>query len=236
MPFAFELPWARQSSAPHIEVPTVDLPQVDLAGKVQDTKRAVSDGADTLSAAAQDLGNQAANLGREAVRLGQDAAKIGRDAAKKGRLWAATGTETLRKLQSDASGTFDDLRSIRVVRERPQGPDWKPGAALIAGAGAGIAAMWFLDPEHGRRRRVLFMDQVHRYARAANAWMDDTARDLRNRSQGWANEARKASQSMRAQTTDYETSDVSATPDVGDKLAATDWTEAEPATTETYRS
>jgi hypothetical protein len=83
------------------------------------------------------------------------------------------------------------------------------------------------------------MDQVHKYARVANAWMDDTARDLRNRSEGWANEARKATQSMRPTSDEFDsadTADVNATPDVSEKLASTDWTEAEPATAETYRS
>ena len=233
MPFAVELPWANRSSGP--QIPNIELPHVDVAGKVEDTRRVVSDGADTLSTVAQDLGSQAASLGREAMKIGKDAAKISRDAAKKGQLWATTGTETLRKLQSDASGTFDDLRSIRVVRERRQGPDLKPGAALLAGAGAGIAAMFFLDPEHGRRRRVLFMDQVHKYARVANDWMDSTARDLRNRSQGWATDARKAADSMRSTEREDEMEPISSTPDVSENLSATDWTEPETAS-DTYRS
>jgi hypothetical protein len=223
MQIAIDLPWARRTGRPSFETPNIDL-----ANKVDDTKRVVGESADSIGAVAQDLGTQAAALGREAVKVGKEAAKASREAAKKGQLWAAAGGETLRQLRSDAGSTFDDLRSIRIVREKRQGPDWKPGAALLAGASAGIAAMFFLDPEQGRRRRVLFMEQAHRYARAANEWLDSAARDLRNRSEGWAAEARKATDSMRSQERSYDmddASDVASTPDVADQLSATDWTE-----------
>jgi hypothetical protein len=225
MQIAIDLPWARRSGRPSFETPNVDL-----ANKVEDTKRAVGDSAETISAVVQDLGAQAATLGREAARIGKDAAKASRDAAKKSQSLAVAGGETLRQLRTGAGSTLDDLRSIRIVREKRQGPSWKPGAALLAGASAGFAAMFFLDPDQGRRRRVLFMEQAHKYARVANEWLDTTARDLRNRSEGWAAEARKQADAIRSQRASEfadDDSDVSTTPDVSEQLSSTDWTEPE---------
>jgi hypothetical protein len=229
MQIAVDLPWARQKTA-SVDIPNVQLPQVDLATKVEDTRRAVSDGADQISTAAQDLGREAANLGREAMKIGRDAAKAGRGAARKGQLLAATSGETLGKLRSDAAATVDDLRSIRIVRDRPRGPDLKPGVAILAGASAGVAAMFFLDPEQGRRRRVTFMDQLRKYSRLSGEWLEGTTRDLRNRSVGLAAEARRAADSMSKHSTDYDDEDVIDTPDISQELKATDW--PEPATPE----
>ena len=245
MQIAIDLPWARQKSAPvelpnvelpKVQLPNVQLPQVDLAATVDDTKRAVGDSADTISAVAQDLGAQAASLGREAIKIGKDVAKMSRDAARKGQQLTATGGDTLRQLRSDAAATVDDLRSIRIVRESRRGPDLRPGIALLAGASAGIAAMYFFDPEQGRRRRVLFMDQVRHYSRLSGEWVDNTTRDLRNKSQGWAIEARKAAESIRTQEPEFQ-DDVTATPDVSGELSSTDWGEpATPEPAETYKS
>jgi len=234
MQISIDLPWTRSKSA-QLEVPAVEMPRVDLAAKVDDTKRVVSDSAETISAVAQDLGTQAASLGREAMKIGKDAARISLDAARKGQHLAANSGGTIRQLRSDAAATVDDLRSIRIVRESRRGPDFKPGVALLAGASAGLAAMFFLDPEQGRRRRVLFMDQAHKFARMAAEWFDGTTRDLRNKSQGWASEARKAADSMnRSQSTTSDAEAVAATPNVSNELAATDW--SEPASTETEPS
>jgi hypothetical protein len=232
MQIAIDLPWARPKSAP-VEVPNIELPHVDLAAKVEDTKRAVSDGAESISAVAQDLGSQAATIGREAIKIASDAAKAGRTAAKKGQLFAATSGDTLRQLRSDAAAAADDLRSIRIVRDRQRGPDLKPGLALVAGVSAGVAAMFFLDPEQGRRRRILFVDQLRKYSRLSGEWLDGTTRDVRNRTQGLAAEARKAAESIRPQGAEFEDDMISATPDVSGELSSTDW--SEPVAAETYR-
>jgi hypothetical protein len=221
MQIAVDLPWARQKTA-SVDIPNVQLPQVDLATKVEDTRRAVSDGAGQISTAAQDLGREAANLGREAMKIGRDAAKASRDAARKGQLLAATSGDTLSKLRSDAAATVDDLRSIRIVRDSQRGPDLKPGVAILAGASAGVAAMFFLDPEQGRRRRVQFIDQLRKWIRMAIERFEGTTRDLRNRSVGLAAEARRAAESMSKRSTDYADEDVIDTPDISEELKATD--------------
>ena len=233
MQIAIDLPWARHRAAP-VELPNLELPHIDVAAKVEDTKRAVSDGADTIGTVAQDLGSQAASLGREAMKIGRDAAKISRDAARKGQLLAASSGNTLRQLRADAGAVADDLRSIRIVRERQRGLDLRPGAALLAGASAGAAAMFFLDPRQGRRRRVRFMDQVRTYARLASEWLDVTGRELRNRSQGWAIEARRAAEAMRPPAAQAEPEPVMATPDIPGELTSTDW--PEPATAAAHRA
>jgi hypothetical protein len=67
----------------------------------------------------------------------------------------------------------------------------------VAGVSAGLAAMYFLDPEQGPRRRAMFMDQVQKYSRMSGEWLNGTMHDLRNRSEGLAIEARKAVQQAR---------------------------------------
>jgi hypothetical protein len=222
MPTVIELPLGRRANGASIEIP-----DMNLSARATQTQRAVADGTESLGAAANDFG-------REALRLGRDAAKLSREIARRSLVMATTGEKALRRASNDAAATIEDLRSYQIVRKQ-RGPDWRPGIALIAGASAGLAAMYFLDPEHGRRRRVLFMDQVNKYTRMSGEWLDGTMRDLRNRSEGIAIEARKAIDHSRNGASDYEAEPVMATPDRRDELAATDWP-AEPATSEPSRS
>lgn len=57
-------------------------------------------------------------------------------------------------------------------------------ASLIAGAAAGSALMFMLDPGSGRRRRALVRDQAVRATRKTREELDATARDLANRTSG----------------------------------------------------
>lgn len=211
MPLTFQMPWSRQSAPPTIDTSKINLPKVDIGAAATDAKHAVSAGADQLAAVAHDVS--------------REASKIGREAAKKAGVLAASGEATLRTLGADAKATVDDLRSIRVVKQR--GPNWRPGLALLAGISAGLAAMFFLDPEQGRRRRVLATDQLRKWLRISGEWLDGTARDVRNRSIGLAHEARKAVDSATesiAQASEQATDADLATdmPDVAAELDATD--------------
>jgi hypothetical protein len=204
------------------------IPNIDLATKAGDTRRAVGDSAETIGAAASELG-------REALKIGRDAAKLTRIATRRGLLLVAGGGEALRRASNDAATTIEDLRSYQIVRRR-RGPDWRPGIALAIGAGAGLAAMYLLDPEQGRRRRVQLMDQLNKFARTSSARLNSAAQDLRNRSQGLAIEARRAVEQARGETSDYlPENGVMGGPDVSNELASTDWP-AEPAATELSRS
>jgi len=224
MPTTVEIPFMRRTNGA-----TIEIPDVNLSARADETRRAMTDGADTLSAAANDFG-------REAVKLSRDAIRLGREAARRGLVAATTGEKALRRASNDAVATIEDLRSYEIVRKR-RGPDWRPGIALIAGTSAGLAAMYFLDPEQGKRRRVMFMDQVQKYSRISSEWLDGAMRDLRQRSEGLAIEARRAMQQGHGEA-DYEAEHgVMETPDVSDRLTATDWPgEPEPATSGADRS
>jgi hypothetical protein len=58
---------------------------------------------------------------------------------------------------------------------------WTSG---IAGIAIGAFAMYFSDPDRGRRRRALVRDQVQHWAREVVCAFDVAARDLGNRMQG----------------------------------------------------
>ena len=59
-----------------------------------------------------------------------------------------------------------------------------PGLALAAGAFAGINAMYFFDPERGRRRRALARDKTFHLLRDSERTFDRGVRDFANRVQG----------------------------------------------------
>lgn len=90
-----------------------------------------------------------------------------------------------------ARGAFDDLRSVRITREKPRRDMW-PGLALIVGIVGGIAAMFLFDPQDGKRRRALLRDKAGKWTRIASETAQGKAKDLRNRSQGLIHETRKA--------------------------------------------
>ena len=68
----------------------------------------------------------------------------------------------------------------------------KIALAAAIGAGVGALAMFIFDPESGRRRRAYARDKVTHYGKQATEAVESTARDLRNRAQGLAAEARGA--------------------------------------------
>jgi len=56
--------------------------------------------------------------------------------------------------------------------------------SLFSGAVVGAGAMYFFDPQLGRRRRTLLEDQFRRFGRQASEGLDAAIRDLSNRAQG----------------------------------------------------
>jgi hypothetical protein len=63
---------------------------------------------------------------------------------------------------------------------------------VLGALGIGALAMYFFDPENGRRRRALARDKYMHYRKEATEYAQSTAQDLRNRAQGLAAEARGA--------------------------------------------
>jgi len=65
---------------------------------------------------------------------------------------------------------------------------------LATGLALGVLGMFIFDPKEGRRRRAIARDKIVRYGNEAADYATGTARDLRNRAQGVAAEARSALQ------------------------------------------
>jgi len=64
------------------------------------------------------------------------------------------------------------------------------GLAVLSAAGAGAVLMYFLDPQRGRRRRVLVRDKLNRITHKTTGAVGATSRDLRNRAYGIMAETR----------------------------------------------
>lgn len=62
--------------------------------------------------------------------------------------------------------------------------------SILGGIGAGAALMYFLDPHRGTRRRNLVRDKIVHAGHAASDALGPASRDIRNRAQGVAGEAR----------------------------------------------
>jgi uncharacterized membrane protein len=64
------------------------------------------------------------------------------------------------------------------------------GLAIVGAFGLGVAAMYFLDPGRGARRRALVRDKALHLLRKTEDAAETAGRDLRNRARGLAAEAR----------------------------------------------
>ena len=61
---------------------------------------------------------------------------------------------------------------------------------VLGAFGIGALAMYFYDPVSGRRRRAQLRDQMVHAQKEITDYAEGTAKDLRNRAQGLAAEAR----------------------------------------------
>jgi hypothetical protein len=146
--------------------------------------QATSDTSAQVGSAARDISNQALRAG-EGART--QAATVARDVP-------AVGGTLAQQAMRGAAQLGRDLRSIRITKEPPpqqRGPDLMPGIALLAGVGSGLAIMYFLDPNEGRRRRALLRDQIVKWTRIGRESAEGKAKDIRNRAVGVMYEARK---------------------------------------------
>ena len=57
-------------------------------------------------------------------------------------------------------------------------------SAIVRAASLGAAAMYFLDPERGRRRRAIAQDKARSMMRRSERFLDAAKRDAQNRMQG----------------------------------------------------
>lgn len=61
---------------------------------------------------------------------------------------------------------------------------------IIGALGIGALAMYFFDPENGRRRRAQMRDKAVHYGNEAHRYADETYKDLRHRAEGVVAKAR----------------------------------------------
>ena len=76
---------------------------------------------------------------------------------------------------------------------------------LLFSAAVGAAAMYFLDPQAGRRRRVRTRDKAERVARRVRNAYDVTLRDTEHRVAGFKAEARALGRRLRGEACDDQT-------------------------------
>jgi len=153
-----------------------------VSAKWEEMRRALSQEADHLSHVASQLSHEASartagvtapvvdaagiqvkHANSSVNELVKAAAGIGTALALSGR--KSAGGANLKKL-----ALARELRHVRLTTQPKQTkPDFMPGISLLAGFGAGLALMYFLDPERGEARRKLFGARLMRLSRRASA-------------------------------------------------------------------
>ena len=77
--------------------------------------------------------------------------------------------------------------------------------AFLTGLCVGAAAMYFFDPQGGRRRRALVRDKAASWAHDAQEYAEKKTRHLSNEARGLAHEARSLVGAGRAAGTPFAT-------------------------------
>jgi hypothetical protein len=203
---------------------STENPVNGVTSKLDDVRRALSQEAEHLaqvaaqfgrdaSAHASDLADDAANQSRKlAADTSAHASTIARDpvgtasgfaqtlmktAADVGSAIALSGRKAVDDASYNAQSVARDLKNVRITTEpQKSGPNFAAGVTLLAGFGGGLALMYFLDPERGRRRRAMLRDQLMKWTRVTREVATGKAKDLGNRAQGLAYETTKAVQGV----------------------------------------
>ena len=193
------------------------------SGKLEELRAALGKEVDHVAKVAaqlsQDLGAQARAAGTEATEQAATAAKdvqsnasgiaskIVEGAVALGPTIALMGRKRAETLAGDVQSLGQDLRRVRLTTEpRRTTPDFLPGITLLGGFGAGIALMYFLDPERGQKRRTLLRAQFNKWTSIGRQAASTKAKDLRDAA-GAAIEARKTAVPIESEpeTTTFET-------------------------------
>ena len=191
-------------------------------GKLDELRAAMGKEVDHLAKVAaqisHEIGNRAAEAGTDATEQAQTAVQdvqsntggiarqIMAGAAALVPTIAFMSRKRAESLGREVQSFGQDLRRVRLTTEpRRTVPDFMPGVALLGGFGAGIAFMYFLDPERGRRRRALLRDQLNKWTRVGREAASGKAKDIRNRAEGAVIEARKAVVSIEPEVSELDT-------------------------------
>jgi hypothetical protein len=170
--------------------------------KLEDVRTVLGREVDHLAEVAAQMGREA---GTHAEGVAHDVARdaqkqtnvamnrIAEIAATLGPTIATIGRQKMRQVGEQAHTLGNELRQVRITKE-PKRNDALPGIALIGGLGigigAGIAAMYLLDPDRGRTRRALLRDKLGKWLRQGRETASGKAKDLRNRTVGVMAEVR----------------------------------------------
>jgi hypothetical protein len=195
---SIDLPWARKTPLQQIQsdvqkkADKLALPKIrgeDISAVIDDTAKAVGEGVGVVASQVADTAGQ---LARDASKVSAKAGKRGRERGRElSRDLAAAGEEGIKTLASDLRALGNEIKSYRITREKPSS-NMLPGVALLGGLGSGMAAMYFFDPDQGRRRRALFRDQMVKWSRIAQRNINGQLKDLQNRTMGMSHELRSA--------------------------------------------
>jgi hypothetical protein len=179
--------------------------------QLDDVKKQLGHHLDQLAKVTAEMGREAASQAANVTQdAGVQAAGTARDlSSQAAKATADVGTQAVSAVREVPVGAAalaagamkglqqlgSEIRKVRITREPPmssRGPDARPGVALLAGFGGGLALMYFFDPDEGRRRRALLRDQLTKWTRISRETAEGTAKDVRNRAVGVMHEAQKA--------------------------------------------
>jgi len=245
---------------------SAETPVNGVGSKIDDVRRSLSKEAEHLAEMAARYGREAAahasdiadDASKQASKIASDttakAQTVASDSVGSANNWGqqlikgaaevgAALAVSSRKVAKDANQTVQstarDARNLRLTTE-PQktGPDFAPGITLLAGFGAGIALMYYLDPERGRARRNMLRDKLLSWTRKATQTASGTAKDLSNRAQGAVYETRKQmTGSPDTDTQTWETSSAAGNGLTGQSKSdgsLTAYGSSDPSTTDTW--
>lgn len=207
-------------------IPTLGWHRVDVDGPdARNAKRAKDDADRGLRERASDLASAASD---RASGIAGAAASVASDLPKVELPDLGKAVAPAAKAVGDGvSAVADSFRGIGKGIEqwrkpkKQEPPVAEAGIALLAGMGGGMALMYFLDPEQGRRRRSMLVARLGRWSRTASGALGSGGRGLADRSQGV--KASVSSMVRRsASADDTAAADVSSGPDASRDLEATD--------------
>ena len=183
------------------------------SGKLDDVRQAVGREVDHLAQVAAQMGRDAT---AQAEGVAHDAGKqtgavmnrlVG-TAAALGPTIAILGRQRMRGLGQQAQTLSHDLgqqaqtlghelRQVRITTEpRRSGQTMLPGIALLGGlgigVGTGIALMYLLDPERGKRRRRMLFGRLAKWTRAGREAAAEKASAFADRTVGVMSDLRES--------------------------------------------
>lgn len=178
--------------------------QNGVTNKLEDVRNALSREADHLAQVAAQMGHEA---GAHAETVARDVAtdaqkqtgaainRLAEMAATLGPTIAVMGRQKMRQVGEQAQALGHDLRQVRVTTE-PKKSGALPGITMLGGLGigigAGIAAMYLLDPERGKARRTALMARLTQWTRDGRQAAAQKAKVLGERTVGVMSDVRES--------------------------------------------